>query len=91
MLLCMEHAFRLLKNSRNASLVSGHGFSSADKPLYFDFGKADLSPTSRSLSTSAAYPGVQPIPIIEFCDPERSREILFPRGEAVLRLRSLAS
>ena len=37
---------RLLKNSRNAKFVSGHGFSRADKPFIFYFGEADFSPTS---------------------------------------------
>ncbi len=39
-------SFRSVKNSDVVSLVSGHGFSRAEKLLIPDYGEADFGPTS---------------------------------------------
>ncbi len=49
-----EPVNRLLKNSRNADLVSGHGFNRADKAFIFDFGEVDFSPTSLAVESFSA-------------------------------------
>jgi hypothetical protein len=47
-------AEQVAENPRNASFVSGHGFSRADKLFIFNFGEAAEGPTSRPLSAFSA-------------------------------------